>query len=436
MTTHNKKLPATTQHLLLGSSIGAASLAFILGLFSTSKCQFVSTSFSLRFDGAGAFDDNNPLADTTTSSSNLVQLSLGLFRYQKFGVDNGMFHVDNTCTSYATTAITVDTNWMAARTFGILTLIIGGIHLLLLLLVGVCIHSSDSGSERKMSIMKIISPWVYLLCCLFQGLTLLILNSQLCNNSNNNNNSIRQSVENLLTRATIQWSDNGCSMESGSKMATSSVVFWLLACILSFLANHFMNTMTTTVSDDLPDASSTAKNKVRDDCNREDELNDNDGNESQTRGGVQVHSSLIEDIAKKKNDDDNDDDDDDDDCQDLDEEAISPITTLKTTDSVGSKQQEQQAACSIASTPKQSSPSTNNNPSSSSIITAPPRLGIISSNNNATDTEKRSNNLSPSIVSRNNMSVSSAARVQSSSSSSVKGSYSPAGGGRRRARYR
>jgi hypothetical protein len=127
MTTHNKKLPATTQHLLLGSSIGAASLAFILGLFSTSKCQFVSTSFSLRFDGDGVFDNNNPLADTTT---NLVQLSLGLFRHQQFGVDNGMFHVDNTCTSYATTAITIDTNWMAARTFGILTLIIGGIHLL------------------------------------------------------------------------------------------------------------------------------------------------------------------------------------------------------------------------------------------------------------------------------------------------------------------
>jgi hypothetical protein len=431
MTPPHKK--PTTQHLLLGSSIGAASLAFILGLFSTSKCQFVSTSFSLRFDGAGAFDDNNPLADTTT---NLVQLSLGLFRLQQFGVDNGMFHVDNTCTSYATTAIAVDTNWMAARTFGILTLIIGGIHLLLVLLVGVCIRSRSSSYEKRMRIMKITSPWVYLLCCLFQGLTLLILNSQLCNNNNSNTNTIRQAVERLLTRATIQWSENGCTMESGSKMATSSVVFWLLACILSFLANHFMNTMTNTVSHDLPDATA-AKNKVRNDCIREDEVVDDDGNERQTRGGVQVHSSLIEDIAKKKNNDDNDDDnDDDDDCQDLDEEAISPITTLKTTDSVGSKQQEQQAASSIASTPKQSSPSTNNNPpSSNSIITAPPRLGIISSNNNATDTEKRSNNLSPSIVSRN-MSVSSAARVQSSSSSSVKGSYSPAGGGRRRARYR
>lgn len=433
MTTHNKKLPATPQHLLLGSSIGAASLAFILGLFSTSKCQFVSTSFSLRFDGAGAFDDNNPLADTTTSSSNLAQLSLGLFRYQKFGVDNGMFHVDNTCTSYATTAIAVDTNWMAARTFGILALIIGGIHLLLLLLVGVCIRSRSSSYEKMKKIMKIISPWVYLLCCLFQGLTLLILNSQLCNNNNNNTYTIRQAVENLLTRATIQWSDNGCSMESGSKMATSSVVFWLLACILSFLSNHFMNRMTTTVSDDLPDATA-AKNKVRNDCISEDERNDDDGNESRTRGGVQAHSSLVEDIAKKNNNDENDDDDDD--CQDQDEEAISPIITIETTDSIGSKQQEQQAASSIASTPKQSSPSTNNNPpSSNSIITAPPRLGILSSNNNATDTEKRSNNLSPSIVSRN-MSVSSAARVQSSSSSSVKGSYSPAGGGRRRARYR
>ena len=427
----HKKLP-TPQHLLLGSSIGAASLAFILGLFSTSKCQFVSTSFSLRFSGDGVFDDNNnPLTDDATT--NLIQLSLGLFRHQQFGVDNGMFHVDNTCTSYTATAITVDTNWMAARTFGILALIIGGIHLLLLLLVSACIHSSGRSSsyEKMKRIMKIMSPWVYLLCCFFQGLTLLILNSQLCNNNSNNNKTIRQIVERLLVRATIQWSKDGCTMESGSKMATSSVVFWLVAGILSFLSNHFMNRMTTTVSDDLPDASTaTAKNKVRNDCINEDERNDDDGNESQTRGGVQVHSSLMEDVAKK-NDNDNDD------CQDQDEEeAISPITTLKTTNSVGSKQEpQQQAASSIASTPKQSSPSTNNPPSSNSIITAPPRLGIISANNNATNTEK-SNNLSPSIVSRNNMSVSSSPRVQSSSSSSVKGSYSPAGGGRRRARYR
>ena len=41
-------------------------------------------------------------------------------------------------------------------------------------------------------------------------------------------------------------------MESGSKMATSSVVFWLLAGILSFSSNHyFMNT--ATVGGDLTD---------------------------------------------------------------------------------------------------------------------------------------------------------------------------------------
>ncbi len=200
--------------LLLGSLVAALS-AFILGLLSTSSCQFVSISFSLTFTPSEAVDDES-------LSSNLVTIFLGLWRHQSFGFTSGSFLVANTCEEYSS-QITVDRNWMVARALGILALVISGVHALI-------ISWLSLGRKKQCSSTSLcakISPWIHLLCCLLQALTLIVLRSEFCNQS------LKQSVESLLARATIEW--DKCKLESGSKMTIASAVCWFLAFVLALV---------------------------------------------------------------------------------------------------------------------------------------------------------------------------------------------------------
>lgn len=198
----------TTSKLLLGS-LAAASSAFILGMLSTSSCQFVSISFSLTFTPSEAVNDKS-------SPSNFVTIFLGLWRHQSFGITNGSFLVANTCEEYSS-QITVDGNWMVARALSILALVFGGMHTLTMSWLSFGRKKSCSST----SMCTKISPWIHLLCCIFQALTLIVLRSEFCNQS------LKQSVESLLERATIEWGTY--KLESGSKMTMASVVCWFLA---------------------------------------------------------------------------------------------------------------------------------------------------------------------------------------------------------------
>eukprot|EP00984_Skeletonema_dohrnii_P012273 scaffold4963_cov115-Skeletonema_dohrnii-CCMP3373.AAC.3 len=204
--------------LLLGS-LAAASSAFILGMLSTSSCQFASVSFSLTFTPSEAVDD---VFRMDTSPTNVIPMFLGLWRHQSFGIKNGSFFVTDTCEEYSSQII--DGNWMVARAFGILALVIGGVHALIISWLS---FGSKKPFLRTSTCMK-ISPWIHLLCCLFQALTLIILQNEFCNQS------LKQGIESLLERATIEWGDR-CELELGSKMTMASVAFWFFAFILALM---------------------------------------------------------------------------------------------------------------------------------------------------------------------------------------------------------
>lgn len=56
---------------------------------------------------------------------------------------------------------------------------------------------------------------------------MIVLRSEFCNQS------LKQSVESLLARATIEW--DKCKLESGSKMTIASAVCWFLAFVLALV---------------------------------------------------------------------------------------------------------------------------------------------------------------------------------------------------------
>ena len=208
-----------TPKLLLGS-LAAASSAFILGMLSTSSCQYASISFSLTFTPSEAIDDALRM---DTPPSNFVTIFLGLWRHQSFGIGSGAFFVADTCEEYSS-QITADGYWMVAQAFGILALVIGGVHALIISWLSFGINKPFSS---KFMCMK-ISPWIYLICCLFQAMTLVVLRGEFCNQS------VKQGVESLLRSATIEWSDK-CKLGSGSKMTIASMVFWFIAFVLTLV---------------------------------------------------------------------------------------------------------------------------------------------------------------------------------------------------------
>ena len=221
----------------------------------------------------------------------------------------------NTCEEYSS-QITVDRNWMVARTVGILALVISGVHALIVSWLSLGRKKSCSST----SLCAKISPWIYLLCCLLQALTLIVLRSEFCNQS------LKQSVESLLERATIEWGE--CKLESGSHMAMASAVCWFLAFALAIVHTIGRRSLSAT-------AIAVGEN---DECNTNEQPNQNTI--------LTVRSKGVE----------------------LDEETIaveaevSPPAAPKTTDSVSSK------AAIVSptemSTPAaQSSPKTKNSPS-------------------------------------------------------------------------
>ena len=113
---------------------------------------------------------------------------------------------------------------MVARAVGILALVISGVHALVVSWLSLGRKKPCSST----SLCAKISPWIHLLCCSLQALTLIVLRSEFCSNQ-----SLKQSVESLLERATIEW--DACKLESGSKMTIASAVCWFLAFALALV---------------------------------------------------------------------------------------------------------------------------------------------------------------------------------------------------------
>lgn len=108
--------------------------------------------------------------------------------------------------------VAVDSNWKAARAFATLVLIIGGILVLNRLYILFVFPD-----KRIPTIIEVVG---YLCCSLFQGLSLLFLKSDACN-------------DNFLMKGLGVYFSDTCSMGVGAKCVIAASVFWFLAAVHS-----------------------------------------------------------------------------------------------------------------------------------------------------------------------------------------------------------
>lgn len=182
-----------SQYLALLTSIFGFT-AFILMWIGSVRCNFVK------------------FTDTADSS---VTREFGIWYYQSWATifsSDGTFIV-KTCQSYPDSA-TLDASWKAARAFCVLAFIFA----IIVIIIKTCIACSSDPDKGYSGTS--VAP-LYLLTAVFQGLSLLFLNSNACKNND------------LASWSGIVWS-NKCSIAAGAKCIISATVFWAAAALSSF----------------------------------------------------------------------------------------------------------------------------------------------------------------------------------------------------------
>ena len=150
---------------------------------------------------------------------------MGVFSYETKSVltYNGQAYLYNHCERYDTLKnlgwdFTEDKKWKATKAFAIITPIIGGIALIL----GCVVRTPSAGKAIGLA---------FILCCLFQGLSLLVLQSDVCKD-NPAINFIKS-----LTPAVGKDYPSECAWDTGFKLSISAVPMWFVAA-LAFMATR------------------------------------------------------------------------------------------------------------------------------------------------------------------------------------------------------
>lgn len=120
-----------------------------------------------------------------------------------------------TCYNYPS-GMNMDSQWRSARAFSTMCLIIGGVVTFFALLAG-CLYP-NKGTYKA-------GGMAYMLCCLFSGLSLLLLDSNLCHN-----NLLIGQLQQQLPDTTVTF-ESSCSMATGAKCTIAATVLWFLAAI-------------------------------------------------------------------------------------------------------------------------------------------------------------------------------------------------------------
>jgi hypothetical protein len=141
----------------------------------------------------------------------------------------------DTCVSFPS-GIDKDSYWNTTQAFAIVAAVIGG-----LACIGSCVLPCFD--DQKPKLWKVIGL-VFILCSLFQGLTLLFLSSDICKDNQ---------VLALLPQAVRSLYPEECSLSSGTKMNISAVVFWFVAGVLAVFVGNAM--AASTGSGENPDSS-------------------------------------------------------------------------------------------------------------------------------------------------------------------------------------
>mmetsp|Transcript_15814 Transcript_15814/g.26989 ORF Transcript_15814/g.26989 Transcript_15814/m.26989 type:complete len:224 (+) Transcript_15814:39-710(+) len=181
-----------------------AATAFLLAWAAEFNCAFLSFT-----------------SDTSTFSQPIT-VHFGIWSYQFWTVatSTGGSVIFETCHRYPGD-VEVDGSWKAARAFSTLTLIFGGVFLLINLIAS-CIHPTRNTSPLEST--------AFLLASIFQGLSLLLLNSSLCKN-----NAILYTLQSDMSKLgnpAIEFPET-CSLSMGANCAIAAIVFWALAACMS-----------------------------------------------------------------------------------------------------------------------------------------------------------------------------------------------------------
>jgi hypothetical protein len=174
-----------------------ASFAFILALFGGCYCQFLS------------FPSNE-------GGENAITLNFGIWYFQGWEVVESTTQgtiVLESCNLYPEGTV-FDSKWKSAKAFSTMALIIGGTLTFWAVLAG-CLPSSKK--------MFQLGGSAYMVCSLFTGLSLLLLDSNACNN-----NSMMMEI---FTSTALVTFPNTCTMGPGAKCTIAATVLWFAAAI-------------------------------------------------------------------------------------------------------------------------------------------------------------------------------------------------------------
>lgn len=183
--------------------------AFVITLFGATYCDFLT------------FTSNETV--TIQGVADTVTLEFGIWFYRGWSYligSEGEVYVFETCWNYPEGTV-YDTNWKSAKAFNTMALIIGGI------VSCVTLFAACSAPSKKIFQIAGMSNMV---CCLFTGLSLLLLKSNACNN----NLSVK-TFELALPALDLTFPDT-CTMGVGAKTTISATVLWFVAAIAACMS--------------------------------------------------------------------------------------------------------------------------------------------------------------------------------------------------------
>mmetsp|Transcript_9315 Transcript_9315/g.16536 ORF Transcript_9315/g.16536 Transcript_9315/m.16536 type:complete len:223 (+) Transcript_9315:55-723(+) len=191
--------------------------------YSIITSVFAATAFLLSW--AAAFGCSFLSFTSTSGFTRPVTIQFGIWSYQFWTVATsvGGSIIFETCHRYPSD-MEVDSYLRSARAFSTLALLFGGVFLFSNLIAS-CISPLRKTSHLEGS--------AFLLACLFQGLSLLLLNSVICKD----NTLVEQLLNDVvgLGNQGMDFSDT-CSVSTGANCTIAAIVFWFLAALTSHMA--------------------------------------------------------------------------------------------------------------------------------------------------------------------------------------------------------
>ena len=151
-------------------------------------------------------------------------------------VSNDGAYLVQVCQAYPD-SVAIDGSWKAARAFQVLVFVFSFINLA----VGLCASNSSNPMARNSSCGRIMAP-LFLLTAVFQGLTLLFLDSTVCKA-----NPLLHDLG-----GTVDWPDT-CTISTGAKCYISATVFWAVAAFFSFKEQRALEVESSETDSDLMD---------------------------------------------------------------------------------------------------------------------------------------------------------------------------------------